>query len=289
MDYEIFSDVSLDIDREFARKHQVRYVPMEYMLEEQSFRCTEPESDSMMHEYYEKLRRKASTHTSQITPNHYLEVFKPYVKEGRPLLYISLSSGLSNTYGSACMAAQMLREDYTNAEIEVVDSLGGTGGMGLLVEKACENRESGMSLTENAEWLRKHAGNISYWFKVEDLMYLQRGGRVSAATAVVGTALQIKPILTILPNGKLDTIEKKRGNKQALKCMAERFGQKFDPSYGNTVYISCSDCMDVADSLKKLVLEQRPDANVKKTMLSPIIGAHTGPDMVALIYFSTER
>ncbi len=289
MNYEIFADMSLDIDQAFAEKHDVRYVPMEYMLGEESFHCNRPESDAMMHNYYEKLRRKIPTCTSQITPSHYLEVFKPYLEEQRPILYISLSSGLSNTYESACLAVEMLREEYKDAEIEVIDSLGATGGMGLLTEKACENRAHGMELRENAEWLRNHAGNISYYFKVEDLMYLQRGGRVSAATAIVGTALQIKPILTILPDGKLDTIDKKRGNKQALRYLAKRFSQRFDPSYGNTVYISCADCMDAAAALEQMVLEKYPDADVKKTMLSPVIGAHTGPDMLSLIFFSTER
>lgn len=289
MDYEIFADVSIDIDQTFAGQNQLRYVPMEYMLGTDTFHCDAPESDSMMHDFYEKLRNKIATRTSQITPYHYETIFKPYVEKNQPILYLSLSSGLSNTYESALMAVENLKDTYDHVEIEVVDSLGATGGMGLLAESACKNRSAGMSLGENAAWLRERAKNIHYWFKVEDLMYLKRGGRVSAATAVVGTALNIKPVLNINPEGKLDTIAKKRGNKQAIRYIIEQFEQTFDKSLGDTVYICCADCMEDARQLREMVLEKQPDLNVKITMLSPIIGAHTGPDMLSLIHYGTKR
>lgn len=289
MDYEIFSDVSIDIDMDFAREHHVKYVPMEYMLGEETFHCDSPESDEMMHNYYDKLRQTVSTRTSQIVPFHYVEVFEPYVKEGKSILYLSLSSGLSNTYESAQMAVEMLKESHGDVNIEVVDSLGATAGMGLLTEAACTNREAGMSLSQNAAWLRENACKVNYWFKVEDLMYLKRGGRISAATAIVGTALNIKPILTINGEGKLDTIAKKRGDKLALKYILDCFTENFDESFGNVVYICCADCRDNAEKLKQMVLEYHPELTVKITMLSPIIGAHTGPDMLALIHFGKAR
>ena len=289
MEYIIFSDVSIDIDMAFADKYDLKYISMEYILDDNSFNCSRPENDEMMHQYYEKLRLKASTHTSQIVPNNYVEAFEGYIKEGKGILYISLSSGLSNTYESALLAAKMLKDDYPECEIEVVDSLGATGGMGILAESACLNREKGMSLSDNAKWLREHANNINFWFKVEDLMYLCRGGRVSATTAVVGTALKIKPILTIDSTGKLQTIDKKRGDKQAMLGLIERFDASYDPDMGNTVYVSCADCRDVAETLKSKLLEKHPDLDIKITMLSPIIGAHTGPDMLSLIYYGSKR
>lgn len=289
MSYLIFSDVSLDIDKNFAADHDIKYVPMEYVLGEETFYCDKPESDSMMHNYYDKLRQKVKTQTSQITPTHYMDLFEPLIKEGNDIIYLSLSSGLSNTYESACLAAQNLKEDYKDAVIEVVDSLSATGGMGLLVESAFANKEAGMNVTENAEWLRKHALNVRHWFKVEDLMYLKRGGRVSAATAVVGTALNIKPILCINREGKLDTIDKKRGNKLALKALVDKFESTYDPSISDIVYISCADCMKDAQTLKEMILEKHPELKVRMTMLSPIIGAHTGPDMLALIHYGVER
>ena len=289
MNYYIYADMSIDIDMKFVRENDIRFIPMEYMLGEESFYCTEPESDETMHNYYEKLRHKVSTNTSQITPNHYVEVFEPLVKEGTPLLYLALSSGLSDTYSSACMAVNLLKETYNNVAIEVVDTYGATGGMGLLAEAAAKNRKKGMSVSENAAWLREHTRNILYWFKVEDLMYLMRGGRVSATTAIVGTALNIKPILTINHDGKLDTIDKKRGNKLALKNLMERFEASYDPAMGTTAYICCSDCIPEAEKLRDMLLEKHPELSIRITMLSPIIGAHTGPDMFALIHWGTGR
>lgn len=289
MSYFIFADVSIDIDRTFAQENDIRYVPMEYVLGSETYHCGEPESDEMMHQYYERLRQKETTHTSQIVPNHYIEIFEPYIREGEAILYLSLSSGLSDTYNSARLAALQLEEKYPQTQIEIVDSLGATVGMGLLTESAAENRKKGMSLAENAQWIREHAGRVHYWFKVEDLMYLKRGGRVSAATAIVGTALNIKPILCVNREGKLETIDKKRGNKQAMKNLLERFEQHFDPAMGRTVYICCADCMEEADKLEQALLEKHSDLTVKKTMLSPIIGAHTGPDMLALVCYGDQK
>ena len=289
MSYLIFSDVSIDVDRDFAQSHDLRYVPMEYVLGDDTFYCNRPEDDEMMHNYYDKLRQKVRTQTSQITPSHYRDIFEPIVKDGQQAIYLSLSSGLSNTYESALLAVEELREDYDNVNIEVVNTYSATGGMGLLAESAFANMEAGMSLKENADWLREHAKRVNLWFKVEDLMYLKRGGRVSAATAVIGTALNIKPILRINDEGKLETIDKKRGSKLAIKSLVERFENTFDPTVSDVVYVCCADCMDDANTLKDMILENHPELKVRVTMLSPIIGAHTGPDMLALIHYGTGR
>ncbi|MCD7820042.1 MAG: DegV family protein [Lachnospiraceae bacterium] len=289
MNYEIFVDMSLDIDEEVATENNIRYVPMEYVLGEETHRAVGPESDETMHNFYESMRQNIPTRTSQITPYHYEQVFIPFVKEGKPILYIALSSGLSKTYESALLAVDTIKETYEEARIEVVDSLGATGGMGLLAEAACRNREKGMTLEENAAWLRENAKKINFWFMVEDLVYLKRGGRVSATSAFVGTALNIKPVLNINPQGSLDTVAKKRGSKQAMRYMVDHFAEDYDPSYANTVYICCADCKDTAAELKEMVLKIHPDADVKITMLCPIIGAHTGPGMLSLIYWGPER
>lgn len=289
MMYEIFTDVSVDIDPQFAAAHDVNYVPMEYMLGEETFHCNAPESSEVMHNYYEKLRGKIPTQTSQISPYHYVTLFEPYVKEQTPLLYLSLSSGLSNTYESALMAVQMLKEKYDDVNIEVVDTLGATGGMGILTESACKNREAGMALAKNAAWLRKHAPTVRYWFMVEDLMYLKRGGRISSAAAVMGTALSLKPVLHIAGDGKLETIAKKRGSRLGLKYMLERFEATFDPKADGSIYICTADNMEAAGHLKDAVVAAHPDVQVHITMLSPIIGAHTGPDMVSLIHYGKGR
>ncbi len=285
MDYEIFVDMSLDIDVKIAEQYGVRFVPMEYMLGGETFRATGPESDERMHNFYESMRQNIPTKTSQITPYQYEETFGPVVKEGKAILYIALSSGLSKTYESALLAVDNMKDEYENVQIEVIDSLSATGGMGMLAESAAKNREAGMSLEENAKWLRDNLTYLNHWFMVEDLVYLRRGGRISAATAIVGSALNIKPLLTIDAEGKLVSVANKRGSKQAMRALAEYYRTRYDSKFGNAVYICCADCKDSAAELKKMVLDINPDADVRITMLCPVIGAHTGPGMLSMIFY----
>ena len=299
--YEIFTDMSADIAAEAAGAYDIKFVQMDVTVGDETFTAKEPAGLEEMHSYYDKLRNGVTTGTSQITPFNYTEAFEPYVNEGKGILYIALSGGLSKTFESASLAVTELKEKYGDkAQIEVIDSLGGTGGMGILCEAAGINRKNGMSLSENAAWLRAHAGDINYWFKVEDLMYLKRGGRISGAAAVIGTALSIKPILTIRADGRLDTIGKKRGSRLAIKYLTDCyrdsafFGEsKADESYQDGIeeltYICCADCIPDAELLKQMVLSINPDAKIRITSLSPVIGAHTGPDMLSLIHFGSGR
>ncbi|MCC8138203.1 MAG: DegV family protein [Clostridiales bacterium] len=285
MDYEIFVDMSLDIDVQIAEQYGIRFVPMEYMLGGETFRATGPESDARMHNFYESMRQNIPTKTSQITPYQYEETFGPVVKEGKAVLYIALSGGLSKTYESALLAAENLKDEYENVQIEVIDSRAATGGMGLLAESAAKNREAGMSLEENAKWLRNNVHYVNHWFMVEDLVYLRRGGRISAATAIVGSALNIKPILKIDAKGELVSVANKRGSKQAMRALAEYYRTRYDAKFGNAAYICCADCRDSAAELKEMVLNINPDADVRITMLCPVIGAHTGPGMLSMIFY----
>ncbi len=285
MDYEIYVDMSLDIDTNIADKINIRYVPMEYGLGDETLKATGPESDEKMHYFYESMRRGMPTRTSQITPYQYEETFAPSLKEGKGVLYIALSSGLSKTYEAALLAAQSLKDQYEGAKIEIIDSFAATGGMGLLAERASANRTAGMTLEENAAWLRENIHNVNHWFMVEDLVYLKRGGRVSATTAFVGTALNIKPILNINLKGELGSVANKRGSKQAMRYLVDCYQKRFDPKYGQTAYICCADCKDTAAELKDMVLKVNPQADVRITMLCPVIGAHTGPGMLSLIFF----
>ena len=287
--YEILVDMSLDIDKDIARDHDIRFIPMEYVIGDKINPIAEPADDDEMKIFYDKMRDKKETHTSQISPQQYIEAFMLYIKDGRDILCLCLSSGLSNTYESACLAAKTCKDRYPDIHIEVVDTLGATGGMGILATSAAYNREKGMSLVDNATWLRDHALNVHYYFLVEDLMYLMRGGRVSAATAVVGTALNIKPILIIDSDGKLPTIAKKRGRMQAMHYLIDNFDANYDPSIDNIVYICHADCIDDAMQLKKMALDRHPDADIKITYLCPVIGAHTGPGMLSIIYYGSDR
>ncbi|MDD6807792.1 MAG: DegV family protein [Oscillospiraceae bacterium] len=286
-DYIIFTDVSADIDPSFAKKNGIHFVSMNYTIGEEERVCLGIESEKILKKFYEGQRHGDLTKTSQISPQNYIDVFEPFLESRKSILYISLSSGLSGTYNSSLIAADELNERY-ESQVVCVDSLSGSAGMGLLIEAAVKNRNEKMSITENANWLEEHKRLIQHWIMVDDLMYLKRGGRVSAKTAVLGAALGIKPILSANEEGKLVNIGKKRGSKLAMAELVERYKETSNKEPGERVYIVNADSKKHAEHLKKSVLEINPNADVKVMMLSPIIGAHTGPSMLAIFHFGNE-
>lgn len=284
MEYVIVMDVSGDIDAELANKNDIRFIPMEYTVGSEMRTCQGPESAEFLKTFYDGQRNGDLTKTSQISPYMYETFLKGILSEGKSVLYLCLSSGLSSTYQSACMAKQALEEEYPNVTFYPIDTLAATGGMGVLVERAIRNRENGMTIKDNYEDLLKAVKNIRHWFQVDNLMYLKRGGRISAATAVVGTALNIKPILIVNAEGKLDTVSKKRGEKIANKELITQFTESYNPESGDPVYVCHSDNLPMASFLQEEVKKLYPDAVVRIAGLSPIIGAHTGPGMTAICY-----
>lgn len=282
-DYIICMDASGDIIKEKADENGIEFVPMEYSLGEAMRTSQGCESEELLKKFYDGQRNGDMTKTSQISPFMYEEYFKQFLKNGKSILYFCLSSGLSSTYQSSILAAENLKEEYPDAEVLPVDTLAATGGIGLLVEKAIDNKKNGMDIHENLESVQALVPYLRHFFMVQDLMYLKRGGRVSAATAIVGSALNIKPILKIDENGKLTTIDKKRGNKAAMSALFTYFKENYNPKLGNTIYICDGDTPDLAKSLTAKVQEAVPGIIVRRMMLSPIIGAHTGPGMLSMI------
>lgn len=284
-DYMICMDASGDIIRDAALENGIEFVPMEYSLGEEMRTSHGCESEDMLKKFYDGQRNGDLTKTSQISPYMYEEYFKKFLEIGKSILYFCLSSGLSSTYQSAMLAAESLKEDYPESEVLPVDTLAATGGIGLLAEKAIANRKNGMTIHENLESIRAVIPKLRHYFMVQDLMYLKRGGRVGAATALVGSALNIKPILKIDENGKLVTVDKKRGNKAAMSSLFTFFQENYNPELDKKIYICDADTPELAQSLAEKVKEAAPKAEIRRTMLSPIIGAHTGPGMLSMILF----
>lgn len=280
--YIIMMDVSGDIEKASVQKWDLKFIPMQYSLGEEMRTSTGPEEEDVLKLFYDGQRKGDLTKTSQITPYQYEEYFEPYLKEGYSILYICLSSGLSSTYGAACLAKESLKERYPDVDVYPIDTLGATGGMGVLAEVALKNREKGLSIEENRDEILRLIPKVKNWFMVQDLMYLKRGGRISATTAVFGSMLNIKPILKIDEQGKLTTIAKKRGNKIAVQTLFEYFEEYYNPAEDQTVYICNADCKDLADLLVLKVKEKYPNIMIKQATLSPIIGAHTGPGMLVI-------
>lgn len=282
-DYIICMDASGDIIREIAQENGIEFVPMEYSLGEEMRTSHGCEDETVLKRFYDGQRGGDLTRTSQISPFMYEEYFGKFLKEGKSVLYFCLSSGLSATYEGSMLAARNLKETYPGKEVLPIDTLAATGGIGILAERAAENRKKGMSLHENFDAVTALVPKLRHFFMVQDLMYLKRGGRVSAATAIVGSALNIKPMLKIDENGKLVTIDKKRGNKAAMMSLFSYFKDNYNPELGNTVYICDADTPQLAEALAEKVKAEAPDVAVRRTMLSPIIGAHTGPGMLSMI------
>ncbi len=284
-DYIICMDASGDIARDVAIENGIDFVPMEYSLGEEMRTSRGCESEELLKKFYEGQRNGDLTKTSQISPYMYEEYFKKILELGKSILYFCLSSGLSSTYQSAMLAAESLKEDYPEVEVIPVDTLAATGGIGLLVEKAIENKRHGMTIHENLEAIQAGIPKLRHYFMVQDLMYLKRGGRVSAATALVGSALNIKPMLMIDENGKLVTVDKKRGNKAAMYSLFTFFKENYNPELSTKIYICDADTPELAQSLVEKVKEAAPGVTIRRTMLSPVIGAHTGPGMLSMILF----
>ncbi len=284
-DYIICMDASGDLIREVAADNGIEFVPMEYSLGEEMRTSQGCESEEQLKKFYDGQRNGDLTKTSQISPYMYESYFKPFLEKGKSVLYFCLSSGLSSTYQSAMLAAESLKEEYPQAEVYPVDTLAATGGIGLLVEKAVENRKAGMSVRDNLEAVRAVIPKLRHYFMVQDLMYLKRGGRVGAATAIVGSALNIRPMLVVNEEGKLETVDKKRGSKAAMSSLLTFFKENYNPEVDTKIYICDSDTPELAQGLADRIKEAAPEAVIRRTMLSPIIGAHTGPGMVAVILF----
>lgn len=287
-DYVICMDASGDIIREIAEENAIEFVPMEYSLEDEMRVSKGCEEEALLKKFYDGQRNGDMTRTSQISPFMYEEYFDKFMEAGKSVLYFCLSSGLSATYESSMLASKNLKEKYPDLDVLPVDTLAATGGIGILVEEAIKNKKNGMGLQENYEAIKEMVPHLKHFFMVQDLMYLKRGGRVSAATAIVGSALNIKPLLIIDKNGKLATVDKKRGNKAAMLSLFHYFVENYNPRRCNTIYICDADTPELADALVAKVREEAPDVVIRRTMLSPIIGAHTGPGMLSMILVGKE-
>lgn len=287
-DYVIVMDVSGDIVEEMSVKMGLTYLPMDYSLGKDMLTASGIVDKDTLKRFYDGQRHGDLTKTTQITPFMFEEHISPFLEEGLDVIYLGLSKGLSKTYESALLAKKQLKEKYPNNDFYVVDTKTTTGGLGVLCERAYRNKEDGMSAIDNFNDLNETANHINTWFMVNDLNYLKRGGRISATTAAFGSMLNIKPILRIAPNGTLETISKKHGDKKALKHIFLIVKDDLEEEKENVVYICDSDARENAIFLEDMLKEKFPNITVRHQTLNPIIGAHTGPGMVAISYYGKK-
>lgn len=284
-DYVLVSDSTGDIPIEVIKELGIKIIPFSYTINDEVFNYYLDERDGDLKEFYDRIRGGAMPATSQINPVIYKETFEEILKEGKDVLYLAFSSGLSGSYQTSKIAVDMLQDDYPDAKIISVDSLSASVGQGIFLYHAAKRKKAGASIDELAQWIRDTRLNVRHWFMVEDLFHLMRGGRLSAVGAVVGSALKIKPILSVDEEGKLVVKAKARGTNKALDFIISKLKEEGGKLSDLTIVIGHTDDIAKANKLKEMAMEAGVnEANIMIAPIGPIIGTHVGPGMVAVTF-----
>lgn len=288
MSYTLASDATLDLPIDLIEKFNIAVVPMTFTLDDEEIQHYPDERNMTTEDFYEALKQGKKSVTSQINPASYVEFFSPILEKGEDILYVCFTSGLSGTYQSALLAKDMLEEDFPERTIQVVDSLCASAGQGFFVYLAALKKEEGLSLEELTDWVVEHRNRVAHWFTVDDLFHLQRGGRLSFAEAMLGSALKIKPIISVDDEGKLYVENKVRGNKKSVEYMIAKINETMDDNE-HTVFIGHGDAEERALALKEQLETRTKAENIHITKIGPIIGTHTGPGMLAVLFLEKKK
>ena len=287
MSFTIITDTSANLPEAFLREEEIHTVAFPYTTLGRERSGVRPE-DFDGEQFYSAMRMGMGVRTSLISPQRYGESFRALLRDGRDLLYIGMSSGISNSMHCATLAASELAGEFPGQRIYAVDSLGASLGEGLLVYAAADCRRRGMDAGETAERLLALRRRVCQVFTVDDLMYLKRGGRLSSAAAIVGTVLQIKPLLKGDGEGKIVCCGKARGRRRAVEALAERWEALAEAPETQTVGIAHADCLQDAERLKELLRRKTPPKEIVTVMYEPVTGSHVGPGTLALFFLGGE-
>lgn len=286
-EYVIFADSACDIKRELLGEWGVPFESLTYKFENDEkiyFNDEIPADD-----FYAKMKEGGVAKTAAVNPDTFKATFEKTFKEGKDILYLGFSSGLSTTFNSARIALNDLKESYPERKAIAVDTLAASAGIGVLIYIALEKQREGATIEEVAEHIESIKLNLCHWFTVDDLVYLKRGGRVSAAAAFFGNMIGIKPVLHVDNEGHLVPVAKVRGRKTSITTIADKYGELALDKEGGIVYISHADCQKDAEELAN-ILGTRYGAKVSIiTDVGPVIGAHSGPGTIALFFLGSER
>ncbi|MGI6072879.1 MAG: DegV family protein [Lachnospiraceae bacterium] len=287
-DFIIITDSACDLKPETMKQLGVKCCDITFLFEGEEDREYKNESIGNK-EFYDMMRAGKVAKTAAVNADSLGKVFEEELKEGRDVLYIGFSSGLSTTFNSSCIAAEELLKKYPDRKIICVDSLCASGGFGMLIFLAVEKKNEGASIEEVADYAREKIPQIAHWFTVDNLVYLKRGGRISATTALLGGALNIKPILHADNEGRLASCEKARGRRKSLKGLVSKYGETAIETGRGPVYITHADCEEDARIIEQ-ELKEKYGVSVDMIFdIGPVIGAHCGPGTVALFFLAKQR
>lgn len=286
-EYVIFTDSACDVKPETLREWGVGYNELTFRFdgEDKSYLNFEMPTD----EFYGKMKVGAVAKTAAINPDTFMASFEKILKEGKDILYLGFSSGLSTTFNSARIAAESLKESYPERKIVVIDTLAASAGQGLLVYLAVKKKNEGASLEENAEYVSSLIFKLCHWFTVDDLVYLKRGGRISALSYIVGNAIGIKPVLHVDNGGHLVSVQKVRGRRTAIDTIVKKYEELADDKEGATLFISHADCERDVKIFAAAVKAKFGNEVDLVTDVGPVIGAHAGPGTLAVFFIGKER
>lgn len=288
MGIKIITDSACDLTRDYIKNNNIGLLSLILNLNGQAIKDDLGETLSYK-DFYNKMREGATPTTSQINAHEFEEEFIKYIKNGDSIIYISLSSSLSGTFNSANIAKNNLMDEYPNVNIYLVDSLSVSVGQGLLVAKACEMRDSGIGAEEIVNWLEENKRKVIHSILIDDLNHLKRGGRISGATAAIGGLLNIKPTLFLDDEGKLIQGEKIKGKKKALRFLVNEVREKAVDTENEILYICHGDCLEEAETLRDMILEEVKFKNVIINYVGNVVGAHAGPGVLAAVFLGSNR
>lgn len=287
--YQLITDATADLSVELIESGSIDVIPMEVIIEGEAFTFAPIGGNIAGEDVYDALRAGKSVCTTQVNPTVYETYFEQYLRRGIDVLYICFSSGLSGMVSAATSSMALLRERYPERKLICIDSLCASAGEGFLVHAAAQMQQQGMPIDELANWLLLNRLRVCHWFTVADLKQLQRGGRLSATAAMLGTMLNVKPVLHVDDDGCLINVAKARGRKKALVALAERMDVTWTPELGKTVFIAHADALEDAQYLQMRILREHSDAEISILPLGHVIGAHTGPGVIALFFWGASR
>ncbi len=286
-EYVITSDTTCDLPQSYCQENNIRLLSVDFTLEGTTY--SGGDSRITPEQFYAKMRSGAMPQTQQVNPQQAETVFEELILQGYDILHIGFSSALSGSFNSAAIVANELKERYPQAKIVVIDSLCASLGEGLLIHKAIEMKKQGVPLDAASHWIETNKLKVCHYFTVDDLNHLHRGGRVSKAAAVVGTVLNIKPVLHVSDEGKLIPVEKVRGRKQSLTRLVDHMEKRASGIKNDMIFISHGDCLEDAEFVAAQAKERFGISQVLYNFVGPSVGSHSGPGTVALFFFGHSR
>jgi DegV family protein with EDD domain len=288
-DYVIVTDSSCDLPGKLAEELEVVSLPLSFHLNGRDYRNYLDEREMPIREFYSHIRAGEPCTTSAVNVDAYKSAMEPILQQGRDILDIAFSSGLSATYSSAKIACEELSEKYPERKVFAVDTLAASLGQGLLVYHAAGQKRAGKSIEEVRDWVEQNKLHLCHWFTVDDLNHLKRGGRISGATALFGTMLNIKPVMHVDDEGHLIPMGKARGRRASLDALADHMEETAIDPGSQIVFISHGDCQEDANYLADEIRRRMGVKNFVIGNCGPVIGTHSGPGTMALFFFGTRR